>query len=566
MLDFWTIEKNYKAAAATTVKAETSTASYVTSPSLFSKETGSSGSTVSNVNSVFGPFLPTEKTQVLTEIPGWSVLKDDNERQKSLNTYLEKFSTKEAQEKEIERLISISTSRQDITFLSGTLKALRDDVVVGAAKCIVNIGGSKDLKTHAGVSVANEIPKVSENKRLDVLLATVCIANPEVVCAAASKVSSLPSQDQVTGAKAVTLSDSEALKKYNDFQAMKNNLSPNQLSELRRRGAKGLAPTIQNCSSENQLTVTKIVVGSNNEEAIAIGASHTSELAKENQTTAVGEYKKATISDEAQKNVDKIIINQYSEFARENQVDIHTIMSDSKFTETVEYAAQNIYKFAKENQIKAVNITIGTDNEKAILAAASQAYKCSQENQEAIKTALVNTSFESVRKEVARQDQIKTDEPTKTKKEEAINDVKDKETQTQKIALEQKIAKIEEKIQNKEDITEDVGELSNAQKIILLKQCPSAEVVKAMIDLGASTEILAHIKVSTITQINYKKMTGTIINFLSDDVQQYIVTKCASDGNLDSISRKYLKAGAKKIYDKAIEEKENKEKRGVTLG
>lgn len=522
MLDFWTIEKNYKAVTATTVKAETSTASYVTSPSLFSKETGSSGSTVSNVNSVFGPFLPTEKTQVLTEIPGWSVLKDDNERQKSLNTYLEKFSTKEAQYAEVQRLLSKAKTEDDFNFLAATLSSLKPENQLPVLQTIV--------PTKKEDSII-----ITEDKKIPVKVET------------------------------------EEEKKQREHQELWTSLTPSQRSNYLRGGKRLAAKEIANDPKDKQLLSVQMITKSNDDNtAVIIVASQVSKLDKTNQTFAVEIFENANVSDELKKQVDKSIINQYSEFARENQVDIHTIMSDSKFTETVEYAAQNIYKFAKENQIKAVNITIGTDNEKAILAAASQIYKCSQENQEAIKTALVNTSFESVCKEVARQEQIKTDEPTKTKKEEAINDVKedvkDKETQTQKIALEQKIAKIEEKIQNKEDITEDVGELSNAQKIILLKQCPSAEVVKAMIDLGASTEILAHIKVSTITQINYKKMTGTIINFLSDDVQQYIVTKCSSDGNLDSISRKYLKAGAKKIYDKAIEEKENKEKRGVTLG
>lgn len=245
-----------------------------------------------------------------------------------------------------------------------------------------------------------------------------------------------------------------------------------------------------------------------------------------------------------------------------------TISTKSSYEDVTKMAASSIYALCKENQVPATDIIIGTNNEGAILAAASQAYKCADENQAAIKLSLLNTNYSEKVQTVFTQQEKEATQAIQNEAEEIEEVEASTSSASQKAQTELKIAEIEEKIKTKQDIKNDVAKLSDSEKIALLRECPSAEVVKAMIDLGASTEILSHISVDTIKQVDYKKMTGTIINFLSDDVQQYIVKQCADGGSLNSISREYLKAGAKKVYDKAIEEKQEKktEKGDVTLG
>lgn len=190
-----------------------------------------------------------------------------------------------------------------------------------------------------------------------------------------ARINILEKQNQVLGAKAATIDQAD--------------------SELRYQGEIGVASAIHKCDDDNQIELTQLVVNSKNEKAIETGASYSSKLAEINQTNAVKIYQTADIKDDAKKLVDRIIIDQYKDFAISNQVDIHQVMSASKFSETVEYAASNIYKFDKSNQAAAVQVTMDTKNEKAINAANSQYANYDKSAQAAVKEILAAGKDES---------------------------------------------------------------------------------------------------------------------------------------------------------------------------
>lgn len=353
----------------------------------------------------------------------------------------------------------------------------------------------------------------------------------------------------------------KAMGKKDQLEAFRNSLN-NIRPEFRDIAESIFAVDYVDLDKENIVSVTVVITNDFSEKNQVTAAQNAHKAPVETQVGVVEAFAKDGCKPaqmEIASKPDLFGIKEDGTIDKQVQLDcFKTISTMSPYQDVTEMSASKIYTLCKENQVPATDIIIGTNNEGAILAAASQVYKCSEENQEIIKNSLLNTNYsEKVQTVFVQQEK----EATQAIQEEVEESASTSSTSL-KAETELKIAEIEEKIKTKQDITSDVEKLSDSQKIALLKQCPSAEVVKAMIDLGASTEILAHISVDTIKQVDYKKMTGAIINFLSDDVQQYIVSQCASSGSLNNISREYLKAGAKKVYDKAIEE----QKKDVTLG
>lgn len=316
------------------------------------------------------------------------------------------------------------------------------------------------------------------------------------------------------------------------------------------------------------------------EDNVVAAAKETENFSLGNQVLAAQNAAKAIVSkqeeliktfmEREQETIDTALAQQVGDFGKKSdgtidtqvQLDCFKEVATTTHQKALKEAASNINELCSENQVPATDIVIDTNNEDAILAAASQAYKCSEENQAAIKLSLLSTKYgEQVQVVFARveQEQMATQE-TQEKIDVVEQAVDTKtETLTSREETQAKIDNIEKRISKNQNIKDDVKNLSDSQKIALLKRCQKPEVIRAMIDLGASTEILASINVDTIKGIDYKKMTGTILNFLNDGVQTYIVQKCKDDGSLNDINPCYLKAGAKKVYNEAIENKQSKE-------
>lgn len=321
------------------------------------------------------------------------------------------------------------------------------------------------------------------------------------------------------------------LEKENQVSAAKNLTVEQSNLELRKRGEIGVAKTIQNCDKGNQLELTQLVVNSKNAQAINIGASHASELDVKNQTPAVNIYKTADISKTDKIELGKIIINQYEDFDKTNQVAIHSIMSDKNYWDStiIEYAASNIYKFDEANRADALKITEETGNEKAINSA-KEALIEAEETEE--QTAPTNS-------EKAPEKDIKT----QIKEIEASNSIN-------------KEAQIKELVKN----------ANPSQLLTLLSQNPSMTLILAALEQNPTGDVLSKIKGLTENmdekdqKIVMEKMSNAFsfkvlassMTLFGTKTQNIFIKECASKGNLKTINRMFLSASAKSTYDALV--------------
>lgn len=240
-------------------------------------------------------------------------------------------------------------------------------------------------------------------------------------------------------------------------------------------------------------------------------------------------------------------------------------ISTSKFQSVVENTAANIYQLVSENQTPATQIIINTDNEGAIKAAASQIYKCSQENQVAIKSALINTKYESVKQEVANQEAIakkeaaaKAEEAEKVQAEEAKAQAEKEQAAAPQVdnnSMEAKINSIKDKIEGKQDVSKEVQNLSDIEKIKLLRDCP--DLMDVIAQGNASLQVLDAIgqmvrRGGPSQKISYEKLP---IKFMDQITQSNILDEMKSQGTLDKVDSNDLKSSAKKYYFTLINRK-----------
>lgn len=360
------------------------------------------------------------------------------------------------------------------------------------------------------------------------------------------------------------------LEKENQVSAAKNLTVEQSNLELRKRGEIGVAKTIQNCDKGNQVELTKLVVDSKNEEAIKIGASHASELDVKNQTPAVQIYQKANISAEAQKVVDHNIIDQYAKFAKENQLDIHQTMSDSKLTETVKYAASNIYHFDKTNQAAAVKITANTGNEAATKAAAEQYAKYDKSVLEEIRSIINSTNCDSAKEaltEAEEAEAVKEAQETSTK-EQTISETTDKAA-TKDLSSKLKEIETSNSISKEAQIKELVKHATPGQlETLLSQQNPSMDLINAALEQNPTSNVLLKIisltgnmadkeqkeLVEKINNVYSANVITSKMSLFSAKTQNIFIKECADKSNLKTINRMFLSASAKSTYDELMKE------------
>lgn len=330
-------------------------------------------------------------------------------------------------------------------------------------------------------------------------------------------------------------------------------------------GRKAVADDYQNYDKANQNEVLTMVVDSKDEEAIKIAATHTAQLDKANQVGAVKIFQGAEIAEDAQKAVDKVIIDQYGQFAKENQVDIHKIMSSSKFSETVVYAASNIWNFDKDNQAPAVKITSDTKNQEAINAAAAQWQKYDKTAQAEIKTIIQNSESE-IAKQTLAQEELKSE--SKTQKETEIkenkSEVKAERIQTKEEKKSQFTVKdvkeiIKSKSSNKILFENSIENLSDTQKISLITSLSGQElymVLNIILKKNPSMSVLA--KVSTVLSTDPSELSKTSfydtmlskVSLFNTTVQKSMIQQSAKDGKLNKINTGFLCVSSRREYQK----------------
>lgn len=322
--------------------------------------------------------------------------------------------------------------------------------------------------------------------------------------------------------------------------------------DLQNVGQDTIAKNIQNMKSSAQIGVTEALRDKVNPNAMAIAAGHVSELDAQNQSKAVNIYQNSKLNDDAQKNIDKIIINQYGKFDKTQQVDIHQIMSASKFTDTVKYAASNIFQFDKDNQSQAFKITMDTGNEEAIKAASDNWSKYDESARSQIQD-IVDSSDNADAKEAladAQSDVDSTDEDDNTYSA-SSQDIETSDSPIENLEAQAKASG--------KDIAELAGNLSAVdQQKILQFYSNDSDVVAAILQKNPSLNVLSQISPAMLADIQKTNdIYGLPILFLNASSQQYMVENAFSSGKQSSIKREFLLPQIKDLYDK-LKSQENK--------
>lgn len=409
------------------------------------------------------------------------------------------------------------------------------------------------------------LKNLSEQERINLQLADYkkLLSNttdPDDYEMLAKQISVLEKQNQVSGAKSATVDQ--------------------KVEELKIRGYIGVSKDVHNCDDDNQIELTHLVVNSKVEEAIKIGASHTSELADKNQVNAVQIYQKAEISETAQKDVDKILIDQYSDYAVKNQVEIHKVMSASKFSETVEYAASNIYKLDKTNQASAVQVTVDTGDKEAIKAAAANWSKYDTTIQDDGSTAqskigniINNTNYgnladaQEIKATLADAQNNPAQQSNSTSSSE-LAEIENSNNLTEKI---DKILSSKTITNQSKKIEEAVKGASETQKLKLLEQnSTNMDIIRAILYSNPSLEILSKIMEllgdNTFDEKNKTELMKTLgksgvfkgensrrLKLLDKQLQiDYINLLSAED--LNYINKDTLSSDAQKAYEDRVKD------------
>jgi len=424
------------------------------------------------------------------EVPGMLIVRPDaKSRQDHLDLSLSKFTTDEEQAAEFKRLAGKSKTKNDVDLLAGTLKTVRNGVVVDASKSIVNINGSEEFRTYAGTKVANEIPNIYLEKRYDVLKVVFATNNIKVQMAAAPKVVSLPAKDQVKG--------------------------------------------------------TQVVVDTKNEDVI-------NELAKvaykADKEAEAGVWN--ALFDTGFEKVQTSLAKTEGKFESENQIPFYNKLMTSKYQKVIEEAARNIYTMGKENQVEAFKITANTNNEAAINAASAQYAKYDDSAKAEIKSTILSTNYTSVHETLAK---AEIEEQTQTAAREESS-----KSSTNETSSEAKINAVKELIKennaNSIELRESIKNLSDSEKIALIRQCPNNQnVLWAIFDTNPSLEVLAEIgKVMDIRELKQSRMAKLQFGFFDSNTQVAMIEN-SNCQELKSMNRNELNIGAARTkYDELI--------------
>ncbi len=471
-----------------------------------------------NISTVeYGPFTEEEvkvanqRDGLTGEIPGYFILKDDEARQETLNNNLKKIENPDEALKEFERLNSKTRTTNDANFLGGAFGSLPKEIQIPAADDMLdNKRLSGRVRIESNNAVARNLHNLHEDNQLEAERRVLKKTGQETKKIAVKEISKFADKNQVEGHKIVIETNDKDLIKFGS--TLLSELASTELGK-----------------DENGRTIT-------------------------NQTKAVEVYQNSGLKDEAQKEINKNIIDQYGSFTKNSQLKIHDTISASKFSETVEYAASNIYKFHADNQKAAFEITVKTDNEAAINAAAAQWAKYDDSAKTEIKYIIENTNYESVKETLAKAEIEATEQKSNEYEANYSNSSSAVRSEESPKTTNEKIAQIQELIKNNSntnEIEKEIKNLSKVELIALLNQTQNVDIVKAILNNNPSLDILAKIDPELLKELGYKKMTNQIC-FLSADAQKYIVEKSAEEGNLSLINRAFLLTSVKSLYDNKL--------------
>lgn len=321
----------------------------------------------------------------------------------------------------------------------------------------------------------------------------------------------------------------------------------------------GQAEVIHKFAPENQRTVYGDIIKTGDLEANKVAVSHFSDLAAENQTAVVQDFDKANIGDDNyKKDCYKSIVDQLEKFKKENKLSIYEITSNTKYSEITQYTASNAWKLDKDLQAAAVKITVKTGDEKAINAASAQYSKYDASARDEIKSTILSTNYTSAHETLAKAEvETQTQTNSYATKEEASKSTTSKEI----TSSEDKVNAVKELIKdnnaNSVELKESIRNLSDSEKIALIRQCPDNQnVLWAIFDTNPSLEVLAEIgKVMDIRELKQSRMAQLQFGFFDSNTQMKMLENSNYE-ELKSMNRNELNIGIRTEYDKLLRQGE----------
>jgi len=301
---------------------------------------------------------------------------------------------------------------------------------------------------------------------------------------------------------------------------------------------------------DNVPEAARIIVKNSSKENVLHATDNAFKTPVKKQAEVVYEFMQAK-----NEKVDLALSNQIGKFGvkedgtidKEVQLDCFGKLTKSEFQAVIENTAKNIYQLHSENQRPATQIIIDTKNEGAINVAASQIYKCSKENQEAIKYDLKNTGYTSVNNTLAKAET------------QAESITKETSSNTQLTTSDAKVKEVVKLIQenkaNTVELENLVKNLSQAEKIALIRECSAnSDVLWAIFESNPSLEVLSELgKHININELKNSRIAKLQFGFLGTDTQIAILEN-SSFNELLNINRNELNVGtARNKYDELLE-------------
>lgn len=341
-------------------------------------------------------------------------------------------------------------------------------------------------------------------------------------------------------------------------------------------GQNVIADDYQNYQEEAQGQVAQKLADTNNAVVIQKAASHASELADSQQYKAVNAFEGSKISVADKYKVDKTIINQYQDFAVQNQSQIHALMAKSSIEKTQVYAAQHIDCLDESVQYSAVKSTIDSGNYAAIKAAytdnsfdSSVAQKIVPELATAVSAAATQGSeasgsdsplnLLSLTPSDSLSQTSDTNEASEALIEAAQNpDVVANALTSQQSSVEDIIA-LANNSNDFDKLKDAVDDLSDAAKMNLLLYSSNPNILKAILGENPTTQILFNLDMSMINKIGLDQILPQL-GFLNPITQLAVVKLCAQNGKLSEIKKDELSPTIQTEYDKISSELKKKNK------
>lgn len=349
------------------------------------------------------------------------------------------------------------------------------------------------------------------------------------------------------------------------MQAANDIMHNNRTEELNRAGRRGIAESIQDLGYDTgidgkrhyrhdlriQAHATNAVLATKDPEAISIAAANVSKTDKSEQVGIVKSYQ--GIQD---KNLNvaanKLIINQYGEFAKDNQLAIHQIMSNSQYSEVIRYAATNIYQFQdKKIREEAYRITSNTGDQEAIQEAKqacdeANSDDCDDDDDDYSDDSDTQSSQQTTQEQASLGSQ---GNPTTI---EEVNDFSEALLSAR----------------NSISQGEIVNNASDTIKIFLAQTTSSISVLAALIQNSPSRDLFSAVinnlsnmpdgpdKKALILQLN---QSGALTEDVMKNNPSLQMTVMMANNDTKGIKRVFLSAAGKGLFDKIEEEKQRQQ-------